>query len=71
MLKGCEGAMVHGCVVLDRALVHTSCIGSWSWEESWNWNWMVVFAALSVLFCTVHTEVNKVVVSLSNNYWQH
>lgn len=28
MLKGCEGAMVHGCVVLDRALVHTSCIGS-------------------------------------------
>ena len=60
MLKGCEGAMVHGCVVLDRALVHTSCIGSWSWEESWNCELdVVVFAALSVLFCTVHTEVKK------------
>jgi hypothetical protein len=33
VLKGCEGAMVHGCVVLDRGLVHTSCIGSGSgWE---------------------------------------
>ena len=65
--------MVHGCVVLDRALVHTSCIGSCGRGVGvgGSWNWMVVFAALSVLFCTVHTEVNKVVVSLSNNYWQH
>ncbi len=56
MLKGCEGAMVHGCVVLDRALVHTSCIGCGSWEWEGVVNWMVVFAALSVLFCTPYTQ---------------
>ena len=57
MLKGCEGAMVHGCVVLDRALVYTrAALGVVGVGVGGSWNWMVVFAALSVLFCTVYTQ---------------